>query len=200
MRRGEFVSVERFRAELDALGAVSADSVTFAGLGEPTLARNLPALVTEMRSRFDLPVVLLTGSGLMPRTDVRRDLLVFDKVVAKLDAPDEATFRQINRPMSGFPYPLTAIAASIRSFRQTYRGALALQMMFLRSNVHRAKDMAALARSIGADEIQLNTPLQPALGEPISARTMRAVKRAFAGLATVCVYEGDHAQIKPRLF
>jgi wyosine [tRNA(Phe)-imidazoG37] synthetase (radical SAM superfamily) len=198
MRRGQFVSAEQCRAELDALGAVSADCVTFAGLGEPTLAWNLPALVTEVRSRLDLPVVLLTGSGLMPRADVRRDLLVFDKVVAKLDASDEASFRQINRPMSGFPYPLAAIVASIRSFRQVYTGTLILQMMFLRSNVHLANDMAALARSIGADEIQLNTPLQPALGGPISIHTMQEVERAFAGLPTTCVYSGDQARITPR--
>jgi wyosine [tRNA(Phe)-imidazoG37] synthetase (radical SAM superfamily) len=198
MRRGKFVSVEQCRAELDALGTVSADCVTFAGLGEPTLARNLPALVTEVRSRLDLPVVLLTGSGLMPRTDVRRDLLIFDKVVAKLDASDETSFRQINRPMSGFPYPLASIAASIRSFRQVYTGTLILQMMFVRSNAHLANEMAALARSIGADEIQLNTPLQPALGGPISAHTMQEVKRAFAGLTIACVYNGDQARITPR--
>ena len=197
-RRGTFVTVGQLRADLDSLTSLSADCVTFAGLGEPTLALNLPALVTEIRRRFDLPIVLLTGSALMPRADVRRDLLVFDRVVAKLDAPDDLTFRQINRPMSGFPYPFAVLVEGIRQFRQAYTGTLILQMMFLRSNAHLATQMAALAGSLQADEIQLNTPLQPALGGPISAPEMREVERAFVELPIRCVYDKDRARVKPR--
>lgn len=198
LRRGTFVSVDQLRAELDAVDSTSADCVTFAGLGEPTLAQNLPALVAEVRRRLDLPIVLLTGSSLMPREDVRRDLLAFDRVVAALDAPNDLTFRQINHPISGYPYTLAAMVDGIRRFRQMYTGALILQMMFLRSNVHLAIQMAALARSLQADEIQLNTPLQPALGGPISSSEMRQVKGAFAGLTVHCVYEQDQARVKPR--
>ena len=197
-RRGTFVSVEQLRAELDSLKGIAADCITFAGLGEPTLARNLPALVAEVRRRLDLPVVVLTGSGLMPREDVRRDLLAFDRVVAKLDAPDDTTFRQINRPMSGYPYPLAAIVHGIRQFRRAYAGTLIVQIMFLRSNAHLADPMAALARSLQADEIQLNTPLQPALGGTLSPSEMQKVERAFAGLPTSCVYDRDRARVKPR--
>jgi wyosine [tRNA(Phe)-imidazoG37] synthetase (radical SAM superfamily) len=197
-RRGTFVTVERLRAELESLGNVEAERVTFAGLGEPTLAQNLPALVAEVRRRLDLPILLLTGSALMPREEVRRDLLAFDQVAAKLDAPDERLYRQINRPMSGFPYPLAAIVAGIRQFRRMYTGRLILQMMVLQSNVHLAAEMAALARPIEADEIQLNTPLQPALGGPISAAEMKEVEGAFEGLPVHCVYDRDRARIRPR--
>jgi wyosine [tRNA(Phe)-imidazoG37] synthetase (radical SAM superfamily) len=197
-RRAAFVTLERVHAELNALGRISADCATFAGLGEPTLAQNLPTLAAELRRRLDLPIVLLTGSALMPRADVRRDLLVFDQVVAKLDAPDEQAFQQINRPMSGFPHPFATIVESIRQFRQAYTGKLILQMMFLRSNVQRASEMATLARSVQADEIQLNTPLQPALGGPITADQMQDVERAFAGLPVRCVYDQNQARVKTR--
>jgi wyosine [tRNA(Phe)-imidazoG37] synthetase (radical SAM superfamily) len=197
-QRRTFVHVERFRAELDALGTLSADCITFAGLGEPTLARNLASLVAEIRRRSDLPVIMLTGSALMPREDVRRDLLSFDRVVAKLDAPDEAVFRRINRPMGGYPYSLAAIVEGLRRLRQAYAGQLTLQMMFLRSNLRLATEMAALARSLQPDKIQLNTPLQPALGGPLSASEMRTVERAFAGLPTHCVYDGERARATPR--
>lgn len=198
-RRGTFVTVERFRAELESLGNVEADCVTFAGLGEPTLAQNLPALVTEARRRLDLPILLLTGSALMPRQEVRRDLLTFDQVTAKLDAPSEMLYRQINRPTGGFPYSLAAIVEGIRQFRRMYTGRLILQMMLLQSNVHGAAEMAALARSIEADEIHLNTPLQPALGGPISAAEMKEIAGAFEGLPVRCVYDRDRARVKPRL-
>jgi wyosine [tRNA(Phe)-imidazoG37] synthetase (radical SAM superfamily) len=198
VRRRAYVTAERMGAELDALGAIAADCVTFAGLGEPTLAQNLSALIAEVRRRLDLPVVLLTGSALMPRADVRRDLLAFDRVACKLDAADESTFQHINRPMSGFPYPFAAIVEGIRQFRQAYTGQLVLQMMIVRANAHMAAEMAAWARSLQADEIQLNTPLQPALGGPISASEMRQVERTFAGLPVCSVYDQDRARVIPR--
>ena len=68
------------------------------GLGEPTLAANLPELVASVRERVALPVLVLTGGALVPDAHVRRDLACFDQVVVTLNAPDEALFRQINRP------------------------------------------------------------------------------------------------------
>ena len=198
MRRRTFVTVEQLQTDAESLGAVSADCITFAGLGEPTLAANLAELVATIRQRFAQPVIVLTGSGLMPREDVRRDLLVFDVVVAKLDAPGETLFRQINRPGRGFPYPLMAIIEGIRRFRQAHTGRLVLQMMFVQANVHAALQMAELVRSLKPDKVQLNTPLQPALGGPISAVEMREIERAFDGLPVCSVYRDGQARIKPR--
>jgi wyosine [tRNA(Phe)-imidazoG37] synthetase (radical SAM superfamily) len=200
VRRRTFVPVERLRAEAASLEAVDVDCVTFAGKGEPALAANLPELVEAIRGTYPGPVLVLTGSGLMPREDVRRDLLPFDAVVAKLDAPDEALFRKVNRPGRGFPYPLAAIVEGIRRFREMYTGQLILQVMFVQSNKRAASQMAALARSLGADEIQLNTPLQPALGGPLSAAEMRQVEEAFLGLPVCSVYQDGKARIRPHSF
>lgn len=198
LRRKSYISADQLQSDVERLGDVAADCVTFAGLGEPTLARNLPELVAVVRERLALPVVLLTGSGLLPREDVRRDLLVFDRVVAKLDAPDERLLKQINRPMSGYPYSIAAIIGGIRRFRHSYSGHLALQMMFIQANAHVAPRMAELARSLRPDEVQLDTPLLPALGGPLSADEMKEVIEAFAGLSVRCIYDGDRAQVKPR--
>jgi wyosine [tRNA(Phe)-imidazoG37] synthetase (radical SAM superfamily) len=198
LRRQIYVSADQLRSEMERLGDVEADCLTFAGLGEPTLARNLPDLVAVAREHLALPVVLLTGCGLLPREDVHRDLLAFDRVVAKLDAPDERLFEQINRPMSGYPYSLAAIVGGIRRFRQMYGGHLALQMMFIQANAHVAPHMAELARSLQPDEVQLDTPLQPALGGPLSADEMQEVVQAFAGLPVRCIYDAGRARVQPR--
>jgi hypothetical protein len=71
-------------------------------------------------------------------------------------------------------------------------------MMFLRANLHLAAEMAALVRSLQPDEIHLNTPLQPALGGPLSASEMHTVERAFQGLPVHCVYDGERARVTPR--
>jgi wyosine [tRNA(Phe)-imidazoG37] synthetase (radical SAM superfamily) len=198
-RRQRFVSAAQLRDDLRALGPVTADCVTFAGLGEPTLANNLPELVDTMREHLALPVLLLTGSALMPSGAVRRDLLGFDAVATKLDAPDESLFRWINRPGPGYPYGLEAIVNGIYHFRQAYTGRLILQMMFVQANIHAAAEMAALARSLTPDEVQLNTPLEPALGGPVTARQMQQIEKAFEGLPVRSVYVDGRAQARPRL-
>jgi wyosine [tRNA(Phe)-imidazoG37] synthetase (radical SAM superfamily) len=195
--------VEELQDDLDTLGPFDCDQVTFAGLGEPTLARNLPALVEVVRSYVDTEIAILTGSGLLPRPDVRRDLLHFDHVVAKLDAPSERLMQQINRPGAGFPYSWTALVDGIRRFRETFTGRMSLQMMFLQANARTAPQMAELARSLGADEIHLDTPLQPALGGPVSAPQMASIEQAFSGLpahVTVrSIYHAGQARATPRM-
>jgi wyosine [tRNA(Phe)-imidazoG37] synthetase (radical SAM superfamily) len=192
------VSAAQLEADLTSLGTVAADCVTFAGLGEPTLAANLALLTEVARQHFSIPIIVLTGSGLMPQADVRRDLLAFDAVVCKLDAGDEDTFRHVNHPGPGFPYHLVAIVDGIRRFRQEYSGKLVLQMMFVQANLRAASQMAALARSLAPDEVQLNTPLQPALGKPISPAQMQKVARAFAGMPVQSIYRDGKARITPR--
>ena len=196
--RQVFVTRQQLQAEMAALGTVAADCVTFAGLGEPTLAANLPELVQVVRRRFSCPVIILTGSGLICRADVRADLLAFDAVVAKLDAPDEALFRQINRPLRGAPCAWTAIVEGLRHFRRVYEGRLVLQMMFVQANKDAALRIAELARSLHPDEVQLNTPLQPALGGPVSEAEMREIADHMADLPVSCVYRDGQAQVTPR--
>jgi wyosine [tRNA(Phe)-imidazoG37] synthetase (radical SAM superfamily) len=202
LRRRRFVAPEQLQGDLQALGTISCDQITFAGLGEPTLAQNLAQLVDVVRRHASRPISILTGSALLPRADVRRDLLGFDRIVAKLDAPDEKLFRQINRPQPGYPYSLEAVVEGIRLLRREYAGRLCLQMMFLQANAHAAPHMAELARSLQADEIYLETPLQPALGGPVTAPQMKRIAQAFAGLSphtTIRNIYCDHrAQVKPR--
>ena len=202
MRRQDFISPDQLQSDLASVGPLECDQITFAGLGEPTLARNLPQLVAVVRRHTSRPVAILTGSALLPRADVRRDLLNFDHLVVKLDAPNEQLFRQINRPPRRYPHSWTALVESIRLLRQAYSGRLSLQMMFVQANAGFAPEMARLARSLQADEIHLDTPLQPALGGPVSAIQMDSIAQEFAGLPPRVVvrniYQCGKAQPKPR--
>lgn len=202
LQRQMYVPTERLKSDLDALGPMDCDQITFAGLGEPTLARNLPELVAVIRQYTPKPVVILTGSALLPRADVRRDLLHFDHVVFKLDAPNERLFQQINRPPRRFPYSWAALVDGIHRLRQAYAGTMSLQIMFIQANAGLAPQMAALARSLHADEIHLDTPLQPALGGPVSAAQMAQIEQAFSVLPNhvriQSIYRNGQAQTKPR--
>ena len=63
--------------------------------------------------------------------------------------------------------------------------------------------MADLAHSLQVDEIHLDTPLQPALGGPVSAAQMGSIEQAFADLPAPIVvksiYRNGKEQTKPRL-
>jgi wyosine [tRNA(Phe)-imidazoG37] synthetase (radical SAM superfamily) len=202
LQRQSYVSPERLENDLRDWGPIDCDQITFAGLGEPTLARNLAQLVEVVHRHTSKPIAILTGSALLPHADVRRDLMHFDHIVVKLDAPNQKLFQQINRPQHRFPYAWAALVEGIRLLRQTYTGRLGLQIMFLQANAGSAPQMAELARTLKVDEIHLDTPLQPALGGPVSATQMDRIERAFADLPAQVViqniYRKGQAQTKPR--
>lgn len=178
-RRREYVGEDRLRAELGAVQGVAADVVTFAGLGEPTLAANLPALLAVARERTQLPVVLLTGGALIADPRVRADVSTFDQVIVTVNAPDEALFRRINRPPPSYPYSPSALVDGLCRLRQSVQGKLVIQVMLIGENVNAAPALARLVERVAPDEVYLNTPLRPALGGPISRDQMRAAAECF---------------------
>lgn len=189
-RRRQFVTAERLAQELEAIGPVSVDHATFSGMGEPTLASNLGEAIDLVRSLLGVPVAVLTNSSLMPREDVRRDLARADVVVAKLDAPDEALFRRVDRPR--MRCSLSAILEAIRLFREGYRGRLALQMMFIQANRQAASRMASLAAQLSPDEVQINTPLRPGGAGPLPPEEIAAIRDQFSPLdGVVSVYDAQ---------
>jgi len=194
--RQRFVEPEALRRQLAQVGNVPVDTVTFSGVGEPTLAANLAELVAVMQEALPgRPVAILTNASLISHEDVRRDLALFDVVVAKLDAASEELFRQISRPF--VPCTLADIVVGLRRFRRTFGGKLALQMMFVEANRKWAEEMAALARSCAPDEVQLNTPLRPSPVPPLSPAEMEEIEAAFAGLPVVNVYKAKRPKVTP---
>jgi hypothetical protein len=69
-------------------------------------------------------------------------------------------------------------------------------MMFVAENRGCAADMAALARSLRPDEVQLNTPLRPCAVEPLSEAEMAVIEEAFVGLPARNVYAARRPVVK----
>ena len=194
--RRVFITPALLAAEARKYRSVSADTVTFSGVAEPTLAANLAELVAVTREHFpQVPVAILTNASLLPEAQTRRDLCCFDIVVAKLDAPNEALFRQINRPFTSVR--LEEIVEALGMLRQEFRGRLALQIMFIEENRHFADLLADIARRIEPDEVQLNTPLRRCPREPLSVEAMAEIEQAFAGLPVRNVYSSARPETMP---
>jgi wyosine [tRNA(Phe)-imidazoG37] synthetase (radical SAM superfamily) len=193
--RGVWVEPDTLTAELVAAAGVPADWITFAGMGEPTLASNLGELLDATRVFRSTPIAVLTNGSLLVDRRVRSALRRADFVIVKVDALDEETFGAINRPC--LPCFLAEILDGVRAFRRGFRGRMALQVMFVRANAAQADLFAELARSIGPDEIQLNTPLRPSPTPPLPVGAMAEIARAFEGLPAVQVYTAPRATLIP---
>jgi wyosine [tRNA(Phe)-imidazoG37] synthetase (radical SAM superfamily) len=194
--RREFVSLDKLAVELRRVKKIPADYATFSGLGEPTMASNLGEAIGLVKATLGLPVAVLTNSSLMAREDVRRDLSLADVVVAKVDAPNEELFHQINRPL--MRQTIDEILRALRLFSKEYRGRLALQMMFVGANKEYGSPMARIAKQLLPDEVQINTPLRPCAVQPLSPEEIAAIRRAFSGLKGVTtVYEAPRSEVIP---
>jgi wyosine [tRNA(Phe)-imidazoG37] synthetase (radical SAM superfamily) len=194
--RREFVSNEELEKALNSIRGVDADYATFSSVGEPTLASNLGQAIELARTILHLPIAVLTNSSLMPREDVRQELALADVVVAKVDAPTEELFHQINRPY--IKYNLHDILQAIESFRRTYEGKLALQMMFIKANISYTAEMASLAKKLSPDEIQINTPLRPCPVKPLSPEKIATAYSHFSEFSNVVtVYESARPDVTP---
>ena len=192
----EFISLKQLRGEIESLARIEADYATFSGMGEPTLASNLGEAIQLAGSILGLPTAVLTNGSLIFREDVRERLAHADVVVAKLDVPNEELFRLVNRPASGLR--LNLVLEGMRQFRNTFRGKLALQVMFIQANEGYAELIAELASSISPDEVQINTPLRPSKAKPLSPEDIAGIRAKFSDLPNVVtIYEAPSREVMP---
>jgi len=193
-RRKVFVKSSDIIAEIKAMPPRKLDYITFAGKGEPTLAKNLGDLIRSVKRIHKHKIAVITNGALLGRKDVRDDLRAADFVLVKLDAPCQKNFIKINHPGR---VQLTQIIRGIKAFRRVYKGKLGLQIMFVSINKGQAQALASLAGDMGADEIQVNTPLRKSPIRPLPPKEMHEIKAAFKGFRVKMVYDYEHKDIKP---
>lgn len=192
--RRVFVPTKQIAQALErAVRNVEADVVTFSGTGEPTLAQNLGEAIEVAGDISGLPIAVLTNSSLISRKDVREDLAKADIVKGKLDVPNRELFERINRPLE---MRLQRIVDGMKRFREEFKGKFALEVMFVSENKPFSREIAAIARTIGPDEIQINTPLRLSPIRPLTPEELKEVQRDFKGMNFVSVYEAKKPAVK----
>ena len=61
--------------------------------------------------------------------------------------------------------------------------------MFINENKSIASELAALARQINPDEVQINTPLRECPSKPLSKEEISDIMKHFKGLNAISVYD-----------
>jgi len=196
MERKKFVEAASVEAQLEAaLKKTAPDTITFSGMGEPTLASNLGEIAAAVKKTSSVRMAILTNSSLLHMPEVREGLKEFGLVLAKLDAPNKELFEKINRPVPGVTFE--RVLEGIRLMKKEFSGRLMLQMMFIDSNKGAANEMAALAKGINPEKVFLGTPTRPCGCKPLSPEEMGRIKEAFAGLDVSMVYDVEKPDTVP---
>jgi wyosine [tRNA(Phe)-imidazoG37] synthetase (radical SAM superfamily) len=194
-KRKIYVPVDKIMDEINFLPPINVDYLTFSGRGEPTLAENLADIIRAVKKLREEKIAVLTNSSLLHKKEVREDLLLADFVVAKLDAGCEESFGIVNKPIKNITFH--QIVDGIKEFRVVYRGKMALQVMFVEANIKDAQELSQLARAIGPDELQINTPLRPCGVQPLSHEEIIRIKEYFEGMNVSTVYEARKKHVTP---
>jgi wyosine [tRNA(Phe)-imidazoG37] synthetase (radical SAM superfamily) len=170
------------------------DHITFAGRGEPTLAQNLGEMIRGIKAIRDEKVAVLTNSSLMNLKEVRDDLMAADFVLAKLDAGNQSYFETVDQ---GPKLDLDKMIHGIMDFRESFKGKLALQIMLVEKNIENIRQIAKVSRRLGANEIQLDTPLRPGAVKPLERQRVQWAKKFFEDMPVVSVFDAPLQKYKP---
>jgi wyosine [tRNA(Phe)-imidazoG37] synthetase (radical SAM superfamily) len=177
VERKIYVPVEKVIEELGALPDTPIDYITFSGRGEPTLAANLGEAIKAVKLIRKEPIAVLTNGSLMGEDEIRKELVLADFVVAKLDAYSQDSLQEINNPAKDIEF--ASILDGIKEFRRSYQGKLALQIMFIDRNKDNIQKFIYLINYIKPDEVQVNTPLRPCNIKPLTKEEVLKIKDYF---------------------
>jgi len=184
-----YIPTREIIKEIKRLPPVKIDYITFSGMGEPTLAKNLGEIISKLKDIRQEPIAVISNASLIYRVDVQRDLRLADLVMLKIDAPTQDMFTKINRPIKSLRF--SKIIDGIKRFRSIYKGRLAIQIMFIEKNKGLAKEIAQLVKRLSPDEVQLSTPLRPCAVMPLPKEEFVSIKRHFKDIEgkVICVYD-----------
>lgn len=155
-----YVPTSKILDELQQFAPWDVDIITLSGSGEPTLALNLEEIITSIKQCTWRPILVLANGTLLGDPEVRKALVLADKVSVKLDAISSDHLRRINRPVEGINLP--DIWQGIQQFRMEFQGELGFQTMVLSHwDEETQANYIRMVQSIAPDEIQLNTPKRP---------------------------------------
>ncbi|MFH1868444.1 MAG: radical SAM protein [Candidatus Omnitrophota bacterium] len=194
-RRKIFVPTADIINEIKRIPPVRLDYITFSGMGEPTLAKNLGLIIRAIRKIRKEKIAVLTNSSLIYKKDVQDDLRLADFVAVKLDVSSEALFKKVNRPKPGLKF--YKILKGIKDFRARFKGKLALQIMLTERNRISARGVAVLTEYIDPDEVQINTPLRPCGVKPLSRQDIKEIKSYFKDRDIISVYDAKKKKARP---
>lgn len=185
IERKEYVSTQEVIHELRQWleSGVETDVITLSGSGEPTLHSRFGEVLEYIRSNSSTPLVLLTNGTMLHLPEVRKSAALAGIVKVSLSAWDQASYGWVNRPHDKLAFD-KLVEGEVR-FREEFEGQLFLEVFLVKginSLPDDVKKIAAFARQIRPDRVQLNTAVRPpaeSFVEPLSRQELEDLAKLF---------------------
>lgn len=162
------------------------DFISFVGSGEPTLHSGLGWMIRQVKTHTTIPVAVITNGALLYLPEVREELQAADVVMPTLSAGSAALHRRIHRPHPEATF--ARLVEGLLAFRETYAGALWLEVMLLRGVNDSADALAALAsiiRQVAPDQVHVVIPERPPAETWVAPPDEEGLMRAVALLGPI---------------
>ncbi|MFX0155869.1 MAG: radical SAM protein [Candidatus Hodarchaeota archaeon] len=138
------------------------DYITFVGSGEPTLYKNLKALILKVKELTDKPICVITNGSLFYEKEVQNALMSSDIVLPSLDAGDEKSFIKINRPHPDITFQ--GLIQGFIDFKKKYKGEFWIEVMLMRGINDSKEELLKIKQKldlINPVRIYINVPIRP---------------------------------------
>ncbi len=163
------VILEKVRQHLEQLSKENyPDYLTFVSNGEPTLDLNLGKSILLLKE-LGFPVAVITNASLLFEESVRDDLHLADWVSLKMDAGDNDTWQEVNRPASGLDF--NRIIEGINLFSNEYNGILCTETMLIdgvNDNLNNLTNLSGLIKKVNPGKAYLAIPTRPPSDESVN--------------------------------
>ena len=160
-----------------------ADYITLSGSGEPTLHSHFGEVLKCIRENSKIPALLLTNGTMLYLPEVRKAASHANIVKVSLSGWDDASYAKVNRPHPALRFDM--LVKGEKAFRTEYAGKLFLEV-FLIKGINAAPEdirkIAALAKAIAPDRVQLNTAVRPPAEDfalPLTREEMENLSELF---------------------
>jgi wyosine [tRNA(Phe)-imidazoG37] synthetase (radical SAM superfamily) len=170
---------------------VTADYITFAGSGEPTLNSELGKMIRETKKLTNTPLAVITNGSLLDEQEIRDAISVSDVLIPSLDAGTERTFRAVNRSAPGISF--VGMREGLVQTAQEFPGQIWLEIMLVEgindtdSELHAMRE---IVRRVCPEKLQINTVERPSKsGEArrVSKDTLIKAQMIFGEKAEIIV-------------
>jgi len=183
------------------------DYITFSGLGEPTLNSDIGILIDKVKEVSDIPVVVLTGGGILYKEDVVDDIKNADLIKVSLDAPNDKILKKINRPNNNINFKKNL--DGLKQLLDSFNGKVWLEIMLVKGindAIKTANEFKNIIEDIdaignGIEKIHLNTTVRPTGGKNVlipDLKRLLEIKEILGEKAKIIKYKETKLQDKQR--
>jgi len=169
----------------------TADYITFAGSGEPTLNAELGKMIRATSKLTNIPLAVITNGSLLDEQAIRDAISLSDVVIPSLDAGTEYTFRKINRSAPDISF--VGMREGLVQTAQEYPGQIWLEIMLV-EGINDSDDelyaMREIVRRVCPEKLQINTVERPSKSgdaRRVSEDTLIKAQEIFGEKAEIIV-------------